>query len=94
MDEKVQKFQADFYKFLSLLGFRPRVYNHIVRRIKTIYLCFTFSDRQLYVQYVHTPHGASTCMQYTNVILLVYLGVYDQPWFNEDLRLLLEYELN
>lgn len=44
-----------------------------------MYLYFMGSDRQLYVQYVHTPHGASTCMQYTNVILLVYLGVYDQP---------------
>ena len=35
-------------------------------------MCFEDSDRQLYVQYVHTPHGASTCMQHTNVISYVF----------------------
>ena len=39
MDEKVQKFQADFYKFLSLLGLIARLYGGVAksRREVTIY---------------------------------------------------------
>ena len=56
-------------------GVRHRVYTRIVSRTKTMYLYFMGSDTQIYVQYVHTPHGASTCMQYTNVIQCTF-GVF------------------
>ena len=69
-----------------LREFPGLAYIHVYAYTNTNFLVYVYGIRVcigvfgcVLANCVHTPHGASTCMQYANVILLVYLGVYDQP---------------